>query len=281
MIVKLKVRKPDEWSGLLMHKNCYQLISTYYTRTGRYYTGLDDEDAERLGELLHEDLHPNSDFWDTFDIRVFSTKEYVVIDTSDPLGELQYKFLKNHKDVANGLRDKKPGARFVMIHEESEASTQNIENRIKTKAILELAGLSPNEKRKCLRLYGVNADNTDIEIVESKLFTMVENDPKRFMRVWVDNASREIEHLIHQAISKNVVRKKNTAYYYGADVLGYTMENAVEYLSNPANNDVKIAILSQIEGKEILKKADLKEESDSQAKKLMKQLEKKETKKSE
>src|SRR4030042_3556252 len=119
MKVIVKPLNRNAWSGVIQYARCSTSLAPYFTRTGRLYTGLTEEDEVRLGEKLRIELNAASLFWVTFHIKL-SGKD-LVLDTEDPYDELRYLFLKSHKRVANGLADKKATANFVIINEEEEA----------------------------------------------------------------------------------------------------------------------------------------------------------------
>jgi hypothetical protein len=210
MIVKLIKKEAEPWAGVKFYRNCSHFIGSYYTRSGRRHTGLEPEDADRLSKILGFDLKPESSFWDNFSIKIGSSKESVILDTEDPYQELQYKFLKTHKDVANSLKDITPNKAYVLLHEELEATEANKQARTKRKAFQEFDRMTPEEMRKALRLYGINASNSNTDMVENTLFRLVEESPSKFIQLWVDNLNKETQFLIEEAVSKNVIRKTNT-----------------------------------------------------------------------
>jgi hypothetical protein len=106
-----------------------------------------------------------------------------------------------------------------------------------------------SEMRKALRIFGYNPDSTGDSVVESNLYKIIESDPKKFLTVWADNKDREILFLLEDAVASNIIRKTKTTYKYGTDVIGGTADDAIAYLKNPANQDLKIAITSQLEAK--------------------------------
>ncbi len=243
VVFKSKSSKP--WAGVNQYRNCHTDIATYWLDNGNFYTGLSKENEARLEGELGFDLKQNSDYWTTFFIR--STGEEIILDTEVPIEELRYLFLKNHKLVQSSLSEPKATAEYIIINAEEEAKVENTKAKTKRKAFREFDKLSAVEVVKALRLYGVKAESVSAEQAENKLFDLVEESPTNFLDIWVNNKTRETQFLIESAISKNVMRKNKNSYYYGTDVIGYSLEDAVEFLDNPKNNDIKKTIKNSIE----------------------------------
>lgn len=250
MEVILKFARVNPWAGIAKYKNCYDYIGTYWTRSGNRYTGLTEEDARRLEkEMGYEEGHlaPTSHFWKTYSIRIGAKDVY--LHTEKPEDELAYLFLKNHKRVALGLSNIKPQNDYVLVNSEAEAEAKNKFNRVKREAIAEFNKMSLEEMRKCLRIYGNRADNISNELVENKLFELIEKDPNKFFLIWVNNKNKETQYILDTAISKNVIRKSKNLYYYGTDVIGRSNDDAISFLNNKANQEIKLAILNEIDAK--------------------------------
>ena len=244
MIVTLRQTSRDSWSGVRRYRNCSVYLSPYFTRSGGIYTGLTREDEERLGETMRQDLSPSSEFWQNFFIRV--TDDDLVIDTDTPEGELSYLFLKNHKRVANGLGDRtKPGANYVLINDDEQAKEANKRGSVKRKAFREFDKMSTADMRKCLRIYGHAAESMSNELVEYKLNELIEENPQRFFDKWVDNKLRVTEFQIKDAISRNVIRKNRNLYQYGTEIIGRSLDEAIAFLDDPKNQDIKMAIIKE------------------------------------
>lgn len=242
----------DAWAGIIKYKNCYEDLAPYFTRSGTIYTGLTSTDAERLAKALNLPfingicpLATNQDYWKTFHVRTSGKDLY--LDLDDPMDELKYLFLKNHKRVANGTSDRKPTANFILINQDAEAKDMNEFNRIKRRAIVEFGKLNHKDMQQCLRIFGHNAESLSIDLIESKLFDIVEANPDKFLAKWVDNKTKDTEFLINTAVSKNILRKSKTIYKYGTDVIGHTLEDAIDYLDNPLNQDIKLTIIKGID----------------------------------
>ena len=87
------------------------------------------------------------------------------------------------------------------------------------------------------------------ELVESRLFELIEKEPDRFFSKWVNNKSKMTEFVIEAAVSKNIIRKSKNMYYYGTDVIGTSLEDAIATLDDKKNNDLRLGIMSGIEEK--------------------------------
>lgn len=158
-------------------------------------------------------------------------------------------FLKGHKRVANGINNLKPTHDYVLVNKEIEAEEANKRNKAKREAFSEFNKMSIEEMRKCLRLYGHKTDNISNELVESSLFDLIENNPDKFFLIWVNNKVRDTQYIIEAAISKNVIRKSKNIYYYGTDIIGRSLEDAIASLNDKKNQDIKMTILQEIESK--------------------------------
>ena len=250
MEVVLKKKTKDPWAKVIKYKNCFDYIAPYWTRSGNIYTGLDPVDEKRLEKALgFEDgkLGKSSPYWTNFSVKLGDSEK--ILNTENAWDELQYLFLKNHKRVATSLADIKPATDYILINKEAEAQESNRVNRRKRDAIKEFDKMSLEDMRKCLRLYGYKADTMSAELVESKLYSVVNKDPERFFVKWVDNQGKDNEFIIAQAISKNIMRKSRNVYYHGTDIIGNSLQDTIAYLNNAKNQDLKLTIMDEIKSK--------------------------------
>ena len=250
MVVELKLLKKNPWAGLVKYKNCFDYIAPYFTRSGSIYTGLTPEDERRFEKALgYEEgtLARTSEFWKTFCVKV--GQRGVVLDDSIPRQEMIIKFLSNHKRVATSLDKLTAGKDYLLINRQAEAIEQNKQNKIRREAIREFDKLTLDQMRKCLRLFGVKSDNLSNELVESTLFNLVDKQAQKFFDIWVNNDKKETDFLLEEAIAKGVIRKDRTQYYYGTELLASSKEDAIAYLDAKKNQDLKLAIINQVESK--------------------------------
>lgn len=250
MEVIVRMTKQNPWTGLIKWSNCFDYLGSYWTRSGSRYTGLTKDEAKDLESKLglnEGTLNPDSSYWDTYAIKV--GKNDLIINTDRPEGELQYKFLKKHKRVADGFANVKPSTDYVLINKEAEAEVANKANKIKRDAYRALDKLTLEDMRKCLRLFGIKADTMSNELVEAKLTENIEKDPAKFIRIWVENPNKEINFIIEEALSKNIIRKNRATYYFGTDIIGNGIEDVIAYLNDKKNQDIKLAILNEVKSK--------------------------------
>ena len=250
MIVVLRPIGRKSWSGLIKYRNCYEDIGPYFTRSGRIYTGLTPEDETRIGVSIGADLRSASEFWKDFFIRTSGKDLY--LDTNDIHDELKYLFLKSHKRVKNSILENKASANFVLINKDEEAKRSNLYSKVKREAIRSFDDLTPEDMRKCLRIYGHNGDSMSNELVEKTLFDIVEGNPQGFIDKWVKNPYKETEALIERAIAKNIMRRNKNIYKYGTEIVGHNVGEVIAFLENNKNQDIKIAIMKQLESKSFL-----------------------------
>jgi hypothetical protein len=250
MLVILRPIHSKTWTNIKKFRNCHDYLSRYYTRSGNLYTGLTRDDEVRLGGALGLDLSRNSDFWNGFYVRIGGTD--VFLDTNDPMDELRYIFLKNHKRVKTSMFERKATADYLLINQEEEAKRENLFNKSKTDAIVEFKKMSITDMRKCLRLFGFSSENVGSELVENRLFNIIQENPTMFLSKWVENKDREVTVLIEEAIAKNVIRRNKNVYKYGSDIIANSLEEAIDFIKNPKNQDIKLAIMNEIDAKDYI-----------------------------
>ena len=173
----------------------------------------------------------------------------MLLDDAVPRQAMIIKFLTGHKRVATSLDTMDAGKDYLLINREAEAIEQNKTNKLRRDAIKEFDKLSLEQMRQCLRLFGVRSDDMSNELVESTLFNLVDKQPKKFFQKWVDNKTKDTEFLIEEAVAKGVIRKERTSYFYGTDMIADSMAEAIAYLDNKKNQDLKLSIINETQNK--------------------------------
>ena len=136
-----------------------------------------------------------------------------------------------------------------MINRQAEAIEANKINKQRREAIIEFGKLTLDQMRKCLRLFGLNGERMSNELVESTLFNLVDKQPKKFFDLWVNNKSKDTQFILEEAVAKGVIRKQHTQYYYGTEMIADSLNDAIAYLDNKKNQDLKLAIINETKNK--------------------------------
>lgn len=250
MEVIVRMTKVNPWTQLVKWSSCFDYVGSYWMRSGSRYTGLTPEKAEELEKKMGKqegELGPDSAFWDTYAVKI--GRGELTINTNRPEGELMYLFLKGHKRVADGIKKISPNTDYVIVDKDLEAAETNKINKVKRDAYRALDKMNLEDMRKCLRLFGFKADTMSNEMVEAKLSESIENDPSKFIRIWVENPNKEINFIIEESLSKNIIRKNRSAYYFGTDLIGNGLEDVIAYLKDKKNQDIYLSIMSEIKSK--------------------------------
>lgn len=263
-MIKIFIKRVNQWSGVCLYKGCYTGFGPYYTKSGNVYTGLSDADARRLEKELQYKagtLDSGSSFWDTFFVKIDNSNRtrkgdtmgdnipYIELDLNDPNDELKYLHALSHKLVAIGRNDNSPGKEFVLINEDEEARKENEVSRKRRQADKEFEKMSMEDMRKLVRLLGKNGDAMSNEIVERTVNDIVEKTPDIFMAKWVNNSQRQTQYLIEAAVAKNIIRRSRNVYRYGTDTIGVSLEDTATNLDKKENVELKAAIADEVEAK--------------------------------
>lgn len=235
---------PDDHDGAIRYSKCFERLTVQAARgTGVLQTGLTEEDERRLEKKMNMSTGTlsryNKDFWTMF--RVDVPKEGQILDLSFPEDELKYLVLKAHQRVANSEMERfdSPFAEYVMTSEEQEAKVVNKKSKLKRKAYKVFSAMSTTEMRDVLKVLGKRAgDDSSVDFVESQLDKIVTDDPQNFLNT-VEDPTFTMRAFIDDCISSRVLVKNGTKYQLpGGDVVGYALEQTIEYLQNPSNQEV-------------------------------------------
>ena len=69
------------------------------------------------------------------------------------------------------------------------------------------------------------------------------------MLKWVNNADKDINYLIEEAIAKNIIRRNRSQYFFGTDMIGNGLDDAIAYLKDKKNQEIMLAIKQEIKSK--------------------------------
>lgn len=252
MIVRVKAipKGKREWSDYKAprYKNTKHTVGAYYDSYGSMTTGLTEEDAARLGEIMNKDLRPSSPFW--YDYQIVIMDKDLLLDTSKPEDELKYLVLKSHFKVKKSKSDTNPYAEYEIFDELENARDTNVKAATKAKAYQLFAGLTAEQKAEILKLYPGFTKTANVlpELVESKLYEQIESNPGKFVEL-VEDKHRDMKIFLKDLITYDILRKNKSAYKYGTDFLGHDEESTIDYLNNPENQSLKITLMQELESR--------------------------------
>ena len=253
---KRVVLKPIEsytWSGFHRYPKCKDAIIADLG-PGGYKTGLSEKEATELEKSLLMQpgtLSPHSKYWRDFAVHIGDKDE--IYDISAPLHQLDVAILKASKRVANSLEEltqgKWPGAEYYLSNAEEEAQTANEDVVLRKKASKIYVNMNFSEMRKFLKLIGRKSDSMSDVAVDNAVDEIVQSDPEMFINL-VNEENFEERVFIMTCVGLNILRERTGMYYYGDEMIGGTLQEAADFIKNPKNNDVVVALKKQVDAKE-------------------------------
>ena len=235
---------PDDHDGSIRYSKCFERLTVQAMKgSGVLNTGLTEEDERRLEDKMN--MSPgtlsryNKDYWTMFRIDV--PKQGVILNLAYPEDELKYLVLKAHQRVANSEMERfdSPFAEYVMTSQEQEAKVENKKSKLKRKAYKVFSNMNTTEMRDVLKVMGKRAgDDASVDFVESQLDKIVTDNPENFLST-VEDPTFKMRAFIDDCTSSRVLIKNGTKYQLpGGDTVGFTLEQTIEYLQNPDNQEV-------------------------------------------
>lgn len=250
----------ERWHGL--HKmgrtkfqgthDVFQAI--YSQKVGGFNTGLNSEDEERLGKFIGHDLknHTKNEYWHSF--KIVLEDKTTVFDTRIPLEELQVKFMKASKFVANSVKELDKGhwpeARYVIHDEVEELEREATKIEIKARAVEIFSSLSPEKKVDLLKVFGKGATNVSEKFAYTKLYEILEDDTDKFIKqATMKPAELKTRALFFDLENKGIFRRKGTSVLYNDQQVGFDYDDAVYNLMNPKNQELLLKLKDDLEAR--------------------------------
>lgn len=228
------------------------------TNSMTYATGLTEEEIEVLNKYVKHDLgnHFNQEephpFWDSPMALFKMENNTMFFDISYPLNYIKVKNMKASKYIANSMAEWEqglfPDATHVIFDESEQAEILASKVQKKQKAIIEAYGMTKDRKIEIiLALDNKNMKGQSNNFIDVALDKLIEKDPEEFLR-YSSMSPDELTNyaIVLESLQKSVLRKDGHNIMYHESVLGMDEVEVAKYLLNPANQDLKIRLLSQI-----------------------------------
>ncbi len=245
---------PEDHDGSYRFSHTSEHLTLQRDRhTGMLNTGLTEADEKRLegklglkpGELSRH----NSEYWSKF--KVVIPKEGIVLHPATvATDEIAWRVMQVHQDVANSIAEKyKTGfERYMMHSEEEEAENINKEINIKLEAYKKLGEMSESQLVNFLKVYGKSVGkDSSLEFIKAQVGKIVDTQPQLFIDT-VSNPNYKAHVFLKTCVEKNVLKEIGGKYMRpGGEVIGYSLEQTLDFLQNKDNTEVISSLKGQVE----------------------------------
>lgn len=219
---------------------------------------LTKEEKEYLESSTGLNLSVYGDFWQTFQVHLHKDDANNGFDLSNPMDYISYKILSSlKKDIAPdwSSRDRSLEYQFAITRDNEEMLEKKSKYDSKKEAF-KLYGKIEDDRDKLLGVLKLLSNNpispdTSIDWLQHKIEEYVDTMPTAFISV-VNDKSFYTKMLLNSAVDKGVVNKKGNKYTTadGLDLCDSgevpTFDNAVRYLDNPKNQEVRTILEAKI-----------------------------------
>lgn len=171
----------------------------------------------------------------------------------NPKGILDYHILMQHEwDIARthaSIKDK-PWSTWVIVNEEEEQKHKVSNGKVKATAFDVIRNLKTRQERMdFLKLMGDSVYDMTPDAIEATLYDYAEQMPMQIIALGKDEAKTRTEKLlIYDALAFKVLTNEN-GIYFNNKYLGIDTEDAVKFLKDKSNQDIKQSLFAVVETK--------------------------------
>lgn len=261
-IVEVRPIEKERWhnkQGKDAFKRPVTIEALVSASTGKYATGLSNEDQKRLedetGFNLSSDYTQGKphEFWNSPAATIKLEYKTNIFDTKKGLDEIKIKVMKASDLVANSQKEYEeglfPDAIFVIFDEQEEVELRASKAAIKRKVIIESSKLTKSRKAEIVQiLSGISVRKQTEDYIDLKLDDeIIDKGPQKVLAIIQRDKSRTSLHaLVLEALHKDVLRKEGSAVYYMDDQLGFDIESTIDYFADTQNQALKAQILEKV-----------------------------------
>lgn len=242
-----------------MLTNAVRKFSAPIQRNGSIKNVLTNEEKEYLEDLTGLNLSVYGDFWQTYFVALHKEDANNRFDLSNPMDYISVKILQSlsKEDIAPSWaeRDSKQTYQFAITREDEEMLETKKKFDSKKEAF-KLYGKIEDDKDKLLGIYKLLtnkpiSNDSSLKWLQTKVEEFIDSKPSAFLSVIMDK-SFYTKMLINEGIDFGVIVKKSNKYTTidGLDLCNSgelpTFDNAVTYLDNPKNQEVRTIIETKI-----------------------------------
>ena len=251
-IIIKRIPRPG-YFGITSYPKSTTTLGAEITKTG-FATGLTVEEEkyyeEKLG-LKPGELNRHSDWWTevfnvTHALKPFNTKPTTLV-LDSYINQIKYKVALASSKIANTELDKnKPNYEFYIVDEEAKARKESEIFDYEMQCMELIIGLSPEEKRQALRLFGKKGVDTLSEsVVKSELHKESKKDPKGFVDTLNDKRLKT-RMLIEELLDYKVIMRKGNYFMLGDDTIAGSTDECIAYFEDLKNQSIVLAATNKL-----------------------------------
>jgi len=244
-------------SGGLLSK-AVRKFCTPLMRNGSIANILTAEEKEYLESITGLNLSVYGDFWNTFRVALHKEDANNRLDLSNAMDFISYKILESLKnEIAPtwASRNSKQTYQFAICRENEEMLESKGKYDAKMKAFMLYGKINEDKEQliSILKLLKNKPISPEVKIdwLQHQIEEFIDNEAAKFVNVMSDK-SLYTKMLINTGIDKGVILKKSNKYSTedGLDLCNSgevaTFDNAIAYLDNVKNQDVRNLIEAKI-----------------------------------
>lgn len=234
--------------------------------TGRYKNILTNDEKDYLEKALGLDngalsvYKAENNYWENYQVRIQNAKEGMYLNLSDPEDYIKYKVLLANSDfIAPSVQERidRPKATYryeiVRTVEETSLASAKVDARKASYKEFDKIDGDFDTMRVLVEMMDGRpyASNTSIEFFRNRIDSLIQEDPKAFLREVTDQYLHS-KVLLRRGTELGVINKRGD-YYFLKDNTPLcesgenpTLSIAARYINLPSHQDVKFLLESEI-----------------------------------
>ncbi len=243
-----------------MLPNSKKKFSAPVKQNGTIANILTKQEKEYLEDLLQYKLSVYGEFWETFQVSLFKDDASNRFDLSDPIDYISVRLLSKLNEIAPNWKSRNDDQsyQFAIVEDDEIQNERKVKLDIKKEAF-KLYGKIEDDKDKLLSVLKLLTNqpiskNSKLDWIQGKVEDYVDTTPKAFVSILQD-PTFDTKVLIVKGVEAKIIIRKGNKYStvdgldlcYDGQIASYS--NAIAYLEDPKNQDVRTLIEAKINSK--------------------------------
>lgn len=261
MLVEVKPLPAKKWHGKEGQDSFSQpktVEALYDSNTGRYATGLTDEEAEEYGKKMGVNLssiyvagQPH-EYWETKPAAIKLPNNTTFFNDELPSDFVKIKVMKASKFVANSYQEWEQGlwphATHVIYSEAEEIAVKATKVQLRRRIEAHLQKISNEEKGNLiLVLTGKDVRARSTDFLDVELADLVDSKPNELSSLFkLDKEALYAQATIKALLQRHILTREGVSVYYMGEQIAHNEEAAAQWLMKPDNQIMKAALLEKL-----------------------------------